>query len=209
MAKPYKSVRIFKSDRMEKLTHVHPLIPLILWGPFVLFFLYRATENLNLLVVGSVFAFGVLSWTLTEYLMHRFVFHFHPEGKIQERIQFLIHGIHHLDPVDPTRLVMPPIMSISFGIMLFLIFRSFLGAVYIDPFFSGFLLGYLGYDYIHYSVHHFQPRTRFGKQLKQSHMQHHFMTHNARWGVSSPLWDHVFGTLEPSLNSKDHLRHGS
>jgi sterol desaturase/sphingolipid hydroxylase (fatty acid hydroxylase superfamily) len=57
-------------------------------------------------------------------------------------------------------------------------------------------VGYLCYDYIHFATHHFRPRTRVGKFLKQHHMLHHFAEHGSRWGVSSPMWDYVFGTLE-------------
>jgi sterol desaturase/sphingolipid hydroxylase (fatty acid hydroxylase superfamily) len=205
--KDYESIRIFENPILERFTHVHPLTPLVFWGPVMVALLYRAmaVHEFGVGAVVALFAAGLFVWTLVEYLLHRFVFHFLPEGRFQERIQFLIHGLHHADPVDPTRLVMPPAASIILAVILFSTFRALLGAAPVEPFFAGFLLGYLCYDYIHFCVHFYQPRTRVGRALKQNHMIHHFVSHNSRWGVSSPLWDYVFGTLsEPK-----RVRHGS
>ncbi len=193
-----KSIRVFENDFLERLTHVHPITPLVLWLPVISWLFYRSfvSHELSWQVVLSFAVSGFVFWTLAEYLLHRFVFHFQPEGKFQERIQFLIHGLHHDDPQDATRLVMPPVPAIILGVALFALFRMLLGPVWVEPFFAAFLVGYLCYDYIHFYVHHFNPTTRFGKMLKQHHMLHHFVTHDARWGVSSPIWDYFFGTLE-------------
>ena len=63
------------------------------------------------------------------------------------------------------------------------------------PAFSGFILGYLTYDYMHYHLHHHVPKTSFGKRLRTHHMRHHFQDHRYGFGVSSPLWDAIMGTL--------------
>jgi sterol desaturase/sphingolipid hydroxylase (fatty acid hydroxylase superfamily) len=203
----YESIRIFENPILERFTHVHPLTPLVFWVPVMMVLLYRSMTVHEFgvpAVIGLALA-GFITWTLVEYVLHRWVFHFVPEGRLQEKLQFLIHGLHHADPVDPTRLVMPPAAAIILAVVLFSLFRLPLGAQRVEPFFAGFLVGYLCYDYIHFCVHFFQPRTRLGRMLKQNHMIHHFVSHNSRWGVSSPLWDYVFGTLtEPK-----RVRHGS
>jgi sterol desaturase/sphingolipid hydroxylase (fatty acid hydroxylase superfamily) len=153
-------------------------------------------------MVGVLGVAGFFIWTLAEYILHRFVFHFEGEGPIAQRLHFLIHGLHHADPIDPSRLVMPPVASLILGAVLYSVFRGILGPDLIEPFFAFFVIGYLCYDYIHFAVHHFTPRTRFGKFLKQSHMQHHYVSPNSRWGVSSPFWDYVFGTLEDAKGNK-------
>jgi sterol desaturase/sphingolipid hydroxylase (fatty acid hydroxylase superfamily) len=51
------------------------------------------------------------------------------------------------------------------------------------------------YDLTHYATHHFPMRGGYAKFLKRYHMQHHYKTPNQRFGVSSPLWDWVFGTM--------------
>ena len=202
----YKSVRIFKSDQLEKLTHVHPITPLVMWTPIVGYCVYRAVTlyDWTAFELAGLALIALLTWTFMEYTLHRFVFHFAPEGKIQERLQFLIHGIHHLDPADPTRLVMPPFPGAVLGGVFFLSFRALMGPAWGEPFFAFFIVGYLAYDYTHYAIHHFTPRTTFGKTVKNHHMQHHFVDHDSRWGVSSPLWDKVFGTMGESrvTNSK-------
>jgi sterol desaturase/sphingolipid hydroxylase (fatty acid hydroxylase superfamily) len=91
---------------------------------------------------------------------------------------------------------MPPAASLILGAILFSTFRGVLGPVWVEAFFAFFVVGYLCYDYIHFAVHHFTPRTRVGKFLKHSHMLHHYVSPNSRWGVSSPFWDYIFGTLE-------------
>ena len=191
------SIRLFKNPVLEALTHVHPLVPLVTWGPVVVYLIYLSygAQLLTSQITALVLA-GLFTWTLMEYLLHRFVFHFHPRGAFQERIEYLIHGIHHDQPEDATRLVMPPAAAVILAVILFSLFRFVLGPSWVLPFFSGFLIGYLCYDYIHYAIHHFQMSSAMGKFLKSHHMKHHFMTHGARWGVSSPLWDIVFRTMK-------------
>lgn len=201
----YPSVRVFENPWLEKLTHVHPLTPLFLWVPIIAWLLWRSHEvqGLSVASIAAVGGVGLFVWTLAEYLLHRFVFHYQPEGRFQERVFYLLHGLHHADPQDPTRLVMPPAPGLLLGGLLFFLFRVLLGEVWVEPFFAFFLVGYLWYDYTHFAVHHFTPRTRYGKMLKQHHMLHHYVDPEARWGVSSPFWDYVFGTLKVKARKKE------
>jgi sterol desaturase/sphingolipid hydroxylase (fatty acid hydroxylase superfamily) len=189
---------MFENDFMESLSHVHPATPAIVWTPVIAWLIWRAfvVHELAASTVAGLALLGLFVWTLSEYLLHRLVFHFQAKSAIGKRIHFMIHGVHHDAPDDATRLVMPPVAAFILAAVLYTIFRLPLGPVLVEPFFAFFLIGYLAYDYIHYYVHHFNPRTRIGKFIKQNHMMHHFVTHNARWGVSSPLWDYVFGTAE-------------
>ncbi len=212
--KPYPSIRIFQHPWLERLTHVHPLTPLVLWLPVIALLIWSSfwVESLSVGQVLLLGMSGLVFWTFAEYILHRIVFHFEPRSPLQKRFQFLIHGLHHEDPVDPTRLVMPPVAAIAIASILYGIFRSVLGAAWVQPFFAFFLIGYLAYDYIHFAVHHFHPRSRIGKAIKHHHMIHHFVNHESHWGVSSPLWDYVFGTTHSSpLNSSrsPEVPHGS
>jgi sterol desaturase/sphingolipid hydroxylase (fatty acid hydroxylase superfamily) len=201
---PRDSVRLFKSDFLEQFTHVHPIVPALVWTPVAAYLAYRsfAVDQLSISAFFIWAAFGVLAMTLVEYLLHRFVFHFPAKTPLAARIVYVMHGLHHEDPQDPTRLVMPPLPAAIYGVTLFLIFRAIFGPVYVDAFFSGFLVGYLAYDYTHYSVHHFTPKSRIGKYLKRYHMVHHFSNYEAKWGVSNPLWDYVFGTVESRVTAR-------
>ncbi len=189
-------VRVFQSDFLEQFTHVHPILPLLIWGPFAAYFIYRgiAVHNQGALEVAGLIAASLLAWTVLEYSLHRWVFHMPTEGKLAARIQFIVHGLHHDDPNCKTRLVMPPVPSTILAVILYPLFHYTLGTAWGDTFSGGFTLGYLAYDYTHYATHHFKPMTRVGRYIKAYHMQHHFVDHDAKWGVSNPLWDVVLRT---------------
>ena len=191
-------VRLFKSDFLEQFTHVHPITPLVMWTPIVAYIYWRAfhTDGLSVFAILGYSALGLVAWTLTEYIMHRFAFHFPAKSAAGKRFVYIMHGLHHDDPSDGTRLVMPPVPGLIYAAFLFWVYRALLGPTAVLPFFAAFLIGYLAYDYIHYSVHHFVPKGAVGKYLKRHHMIHHFRDHDAKWGVSSPLWDYLLGTVE-------------
>lgn len=197
------SIRLFKNPVLEALTHVHPIVPLLMWAPVVAYLqllTHRAgLDRSGVVAMGLV---GFIFWTLTEYVLHRFAFHYRAGSAFAERMVYLAHGNHHDQPQDATRLVMPPLPALILATLLYLFFRVLLGTQWVMPFFSGFLVGYLCYDYIHYGVHHYMPRSSIGRFLKNHHMKHHFMTHGARWGVSTPLWDLVFGTMDEKIPAK-------
>ncbi len=195
---PRDSVRLFKSDFLEQFTHVNPVVPLIVWVPVFAILLYRAFA-VHGLSFGEVALYGFLGlafWSLIEYVLHRFVFHYPAKSKLGNRLVYMLHGLHHEDPQDPTRLVMPVVPAMAYALILFPLFRIFLGPVYVETFIAFFLVGYLAYDYIHFYVHHFVPKYALGKFLKRYHMEHHFADYEAKWGVSNPFWDYVFGTVE-------------
>jgi len=89
---------------------------------------------------------------------------------------------------------MPPAGAIPIMAVLYLLFGLVIPQPWIQPFCAGFIVGYLVYDYIHYSTHHFPMRNPVAKSLKLYHLKHHFSGEGGRYGVSSPIWDRVFGT---------------
>jgi dihydroceramide fatty acyl 2-hydroxylase len=204
-ARRKESIRLFQNPLLEKLTHVHPIIPLLVFAPIITWlFLEAAKTSLGMGSILAMAVVGLFFWTFFEYAMHRFVFHFAAKNAVSKRLVFLFHGIHHDDPEDATRLVMPPVVSLGLAWTFFHLFELALGATLIWPFFGGFLIGYLIYDYTHYAIHHFTPRTPAGRFLKQYHMLHHFVASEAKWGVSSPLWDFVFGTADQNAGQTSH-----
>ena len=189
-------VRVFDNDVLEWLTRVHPVVPALFWAPLVGYLLWRsfAVHQLRGSVVAALSVGGLIAWTFTEYVAHRFVFHLAPGSPTRRRVQFIVHGVHHEDPDDPTRMLMPPIPSVIATAALYGLFRIILGSVWVDPFFASFLVGYLAYDYTHLAIHYGTPRTALWRYLRRRHMLHHFVTPDARWGVTSPLWDWIFRT---------------
>lgn len=196
MDKSSKNIILFKNTFLEKMTHVNPIIPILLWGPFISYNLYHSSQNNISISLWAILAFGgLLFWSLAEYLLHRYVFHFVSEHKLIKHLVFLFHGVHHDDPDDATRLVMPPLPALIIASIFYGLFYVFLGELYTPIFFSFFMIGYLLYDYIHYATHHIRLNYTWFKKLKRNHLYHHVHSETL-FGVSSPLWDIVFNTIK-------------
>jgi sterol desaturase/sphingolipid hydroxylase (fatty acid hydroxylase superfamily) len=212
MAKHYvsnkdESVRMFKSNFLEAFSKVHPITPLIVFLPVIAYFWYLAAgyEMPWYRVVGwSVL--GLIAWTLVEYVMHRFIFHFMPSSEWGKRLHFIFHGVHHDYPNDSRRLVLPPSVSIPLASMFYFLFRAMLNEQALPAFFATFLTGYLIYDLGHYALHHFPLRYKFWQTLKLHHMKHHYQEPDHGYGVSSPLWDWILRTDFKPTKPKEHQK---
>src|SRR5438094_9898770 len=92
-----ETVRMFESDFMEFFSRVHPATPLILYLPVIGYMLYVSLRQrqLSFVAVAALFLLGILLWTLTEYLIHRYVFHYQPKTRFGKRLHYIIHGVHH------------------------------------------------------------------------------------------------------------------
>ena len=192
-----ESVRMFKSDFMEFFSHVHPITPFIIYLPLIGYLVIVAVSQngLSLIAVAGLFPMGILIWTLFEYVMHRFAFHYEPKTRWGKQLHFLMHGVHHDYPNDSRRLVMPPVISIPIAAAMYFVFLAISGR-FAPALFAGFLFGYLCYDCIHYATHHFATQNRFLLWLKQYHLRHHFKDDTVQYGVSSPFWDYIFRTVK-------------
>jgi sterol desaturase/sphingolipid hydroxylase (fatty acid hydroxylase superfamily) len=199
-----ESARLFKNDFLELFTHVHWSVPIILYMPVIIFFLNRTASEgvLGLYTAGSLFVFGLFVWTLTEYLLHRFIFHYEPRSDWGKRLHFFAHGVHHDYPNDSKRLVLPPSVSIPLAAAFYGLYLLVFGDTYVSPFYAGFILGYVCYDTIHYATHHAPMKGRFALWVKHHHILHHYQDNGKGYGVSSPLWDYVFGTMEEASEQK-------
>ena len=187
---------LFGNRLLDFFSRIHPSVPAIIFVPVVVGGVWLGADGGYgpLALIGFV-ALGLLIWTLTEYWLHRLVFHWEPDHPIGSRMHFIIHGVHHDHPNDRLRLVMPPAVSVPLAALFLFLYTLIFGTPAAYPIFAGFIVGYLFYDYTHYHVHHHTPRTQLGKRLREQHMRHHFQDHRYGYGVSSPLWDVVFRTL--------------
>jgi dihydroceramide fatty acyl 2-hydroxylase len=189
-----ESTRMFKNNILEALSKVHFSVPLFIYIPVVFYFSVIAFKQGIALGQYLIFLiFGVIVWSATEYFLHRFIFHFEPKAKWGKRLHFIFHGVHHDYPKDAKRLVMPPSASIPLAILFyFLFFAVFNNSLKLYSFFSGFILGYLIYDMMHYAIHHHNFNNPLLKKIKQHHILHHYSDPSKGYGVSSALWDIVF-----------------
>jgi len=188
--------RLFTDRRLERLTRSHPLTPLLwLAGPALAGLISPLwLGGISLAGHVSYLAVGVLVWTLFEYVLHRWVLHLPAEGEGADIAAYLMHGHHHIDPEDPHRLVATPIQWLSALALFGGLSALLLPTPHWISASTGFVLGYLAYEWIHWSAHHRTPRTRVGRWLRRHHLRHHFESPDARFGISSPLWDVMFRT---------------
>ncbi len=202
--------RLFRSPFLEKLTHTHIAYPLVIfYGLAVVLMTYTLYEGI--LGAGAsilLFVGGLIIFTLAEYLVHRYTYHMPRTTAKRERLQYVLHGVHHEFPKDKSRLAMPPILGIVVATAFFLFYRLILGT-YGIPFTAGFVAGYASYLCIHYSVHAFTPPKNFLKYLWIHHALHHYQQTDAAFGVSSPLWDVIFRTMPAKKNNaiRTHASH--
>lgn len=189
-------IRLFDNPLLDRLTRARPLSVALLWGAAI-GALSGWAAALPGFALGPALAWaaaGWAAWTLFEYVLHRFVFHWRPTAPAWRRLVFLIHGCHHAQPDDPERGVMPPLASAPLALVLFALTLAALPSPWAETAFAGFLAGYLHYDLAHWACHHARPRTRRGRRLKRHHLRHHYSEVDGNWGVGTPLWDRVFGT---------------
>ena len=185
---------MFESRLLDRFTRVHPAVPVLIYLPTIIVLFALGVGRVGLLTALGLALGGYFFWTLTEYWMHRIVFHFEPEDGIGARLHWMIHGVHHDHPNDPLRLVMPPAASIPLAVIVIGAMFLVAGTVHAPGVAAGFLIGYLVYDEMHYALHHHMPKSRLGKRLRELHMRHHFQDDEKGFGISAPYWDIVFRT---------------
>ena len=188
--------QIFKNPFLEKLTRTHIAVPIVILNLAAAIVIYWGIANVGLGVLNIILLFiaGFLTFTLVEYLIHKYLFHMLPDTKLKAEIQYKVHGVHHDYPKEKDRLAMPPPLSIVLSVIFFLFFKLIMGD-YAFGFMPGFLFGYTTYLFVHYIVHAWQPPNNIFKELWVHHGIHHYKDHDRAYGVSSPLWDFIFGTL--------------
>lgn len=142
---------------------------------------------------------GLFSWSLIEYLIHRFVLH-----GVQPFKRW--HLEHH---ARPTALIGAPTL-LSSGLIFSLVFlpawvlMSLQSAAALT---LGILAGYLAYGAVHHGVHHWRVTSTWLKKRKLWHALHHHPSTAktpGRYGVSTSFWDRVFGTLNPRFASDEY-----
>ncbi len=191
------SPKLFENRNFEKLTHTHIAVPIsifIVFSAFLLCFSFAYTK-LETYFILALFFSGMIAFTLTEYLMHRFLYHIHSTyNKKIQRLQYLIHGVHHDHPKDKSRLAMPPVLSLLVALLLLLTTYALINEL-AYAFLPGFVMGYTTYLFIHYSIHAYPPPKNKLRILWIHHSIHHYKDSGKAFGVSSPLWDYIFRTM--------------
>ncbi|MGE5089462.1 MAG: sterol desaturase family protein [Candidatus Levyibacteriota bacterium] len=139
------------------------------------------------------FAAGLGLWTLLEYALHRYVLHHAPPFR-------RLHALHHAHPA--ALIGTPSWLSVALiGGLVFLPLLRELPADLANGATAGVMLGYLWYVGVHHATHH--RRARPGSYLyraKQRHALHHHAARGCNFGVTTVLWDIVFGSARSSAS---------
>ena len=171
------------------------IFPLI--AAFLLYFTFQIEPQSHLSQLLWLLPIGVMIWTLLEYVLHRYVFHIQiPLRNPHLRdIVNASHLAHHASPRDPAKVLVHPLYGL---VVSSLLYAALYGAL--RNFFSaagllvGVWTGFLYYEAVHYRVHfNLSGRGVIAKQ-RRTHFYHHFTNNRVCFGVTSPLWDYVFGT---------------
>jgi len=193
-----ETIPLFKNPFLEYFSHIHPVTPIIVYMPILAVCAYFGFLRVTWYNGVIAYVCGILLWTLTEYIIHRWAFHYQPKTEWGKKAHFLVHGIHHDYPRDATRLVMPLLVSVPLATFFFYMFMMIFGNYYLIIF-SGFVLGYLSYDSIHYATHHINMKGKIGGFLRSYHLRHHYEDEHTAYGVSTPLWDYILRTIPSYL----------
>jgi len=183
--------RFFTAQWAEAITKVQWWVVPLLWLPIMALCLLKASVKLPISALATYVCVGLIVWQGLEYLLHRFLFHLVPQGSTSIFLHFLLHGNHHKYPMDVDRLVFPPVPASFVAIIIYGVLHGACEHHVAMAVFGGVLGGYVVYDCIHYGIH-----SGFLKgPLAQAHLRHHFEDTATGFGISSPLFDWLLGTL--------------
>ncbi|OSX75860.1 hypothetical protein BU14_0218s0026 [Porphyra umbilicalis] len=195
------TVAMFPIPWVEGLTKCPWYVPLLFWLPVLAVEMTRYVRMMGGLAAVDPVSFacwgaaGGAGWLLFEYALHRWVFHAVPTGYWGNILHFLLHGHHHITPMDFDRLVFPPVPAMLVGWPIYFGAPALLGVARGYPWLAGFLIGYLVYDMTHYWIHRSEPSWAWLKAQKRRHTLHHFFNPRVNYGISNGVVDVLLGTL--------------
>ena len=186
---------------------VKALAPLYFYTAVVLcLFALTSGESLSLGVGALLLVSGVLSWGLLEYGLHRFIFHYDARSAFGKKVVYAAHLSHHDDPRATDRIFSSLMVSAPVAAAYLLLARLATGSWRAASFLlAGLTLGYFYYEWLHFRAHHRRARFRLFRYLRKYHLMHHYKSPELRFGVSSPLFDIVFGTFRPVASRRPRV----
>ncbi|XP_074325878.1 dihydroceramide fatty acyl 2-hydroxylase FAH2-like [Apium graveolens] len=194
--------RFFENDVVEFLTRNDWWVIPLIWFPVVCWFEYTSFRmGHDLPQIALMIVTGIFIWTLMEYTLHRFLFHIYTKSYWTNTLHYLLHGCHHKHPQDGLRLVFPPTATAILLVPLWNLVKLAATPSTTPGLVGGGLFGYVLYDMTHYYLHHGQPTSEVPRYLKRYHLNHHFRIQTMGFGITSSLWDRVFGTLPKSKSA--------
>ena len=157
-----------------------------------------------MLKIPLALAAGASTWSLAEYWIHYLAGH-----KYARRKNFFSaeHVRHHATTsyFAPTskKAAAATVAAALVGPLATALVGRRTGLAYT----VGFVTAYVGYEIVHRRAHTHPPRGRYGRWLRRHHFHHHFHRPLKNHGVTSPIWDHLFGTYDPPSKIRVPARH--
>jgi sterol desaturase/sphingolipid hydroxylase (fatty acid hydroxylase superfamily) len=142
--------------------------------------------------VLSCFVIGLFLWTLLEYVLHRFGGHQRAFGDAISRE----HLSHHARPDTFATFARKAVLAVPVLTALFALVALGVGVVAAAAVTAGTAAGWCFYEQLHRATHVRAPRNAYGAWARKHHLAHHFASSRKNHGVTTPLWDWVFRTLE-------------
>lgn len=175
----------------------HPIFPTVLFGALGTLFIWiaQSTHHYSLWVLPAAFTVGLFLWTVIEYILHRFVFHWTSVKEPWKTLFSGLHMAHHRDTKDPSLIIAPPTLAIIDTVFFFLVLWGLTwswGLTLIII--AGIYGGYIFYEWVHFGSHEYNWNHGLLGYLKKYHLRHHFRYPNELFGVTQPLWDNLLGT---------------
>ena len=148
------------------------------------------------LPLAALVAAGLVVWPLLEYVIH---------GVLSHRLRTPAAAMHWTHHRDARRVFTPLTVWLPIALVLWAGLAQAAGAVAAGAFVLGIVAGFLRYEHVHWRIHFRAPRNAHQELLRVHHLSHHFRNPNAYHGVTTRLWDRVFGTL-PADHPEDYAR---
>lgn len=186
-------LRLFRHRWLEALTVMPPRLFVVLWAALLMIVFVASLGRVGIAAWFGLVAAGLLTWSLFEYVMHRYLFHLALPTAWGRWFVFLMHGNHHEDPDDPWRSIMPPIVSVTWSGAIWAGMALALGGAG-TVLFLGFVVGYVTYDAVHFACHRLPVRGRLMRLLRRHHLRHHHGREDGNYAITAIFWDHVFGS---------------
>lgn len=141
-------------------------------------------------VVIAAALLGAISWSFLEYVMHRYWGH---DRRFRRTAFGVEHIRHHIegDYFAPTWKKLLFAAGVAAGLAWpVVLLGPTVGLSYVAG-----LLGFYGlYELVHRRLHTHAGIGPYGRYLRRHHFRHHLVDARSNYGVTSPIWDVVFGT---------------
>jgi sterol desaturase/sphingolipid hydroxylase (fatty acid hydroxylase superfamily) len=138
---------------------------------------------------------GIFIWTLLEYTLHRFAFHMRFHNHVLRSLLSASHTRHHAAPRNRDQILVQTRFALAVSAAIYGAFYFAMGAFDSAAVLTGIWLGFLYYEAVHYRAHISLADSPLLRRQRRAHFYHHFSNSAACFGVTSPLWDYVFGTF--------------